>query len=132
MASPHQPGLIDTNVLIDGLRGVAQAITFLTDAATAGPPDISIVTAMELVAGVRNGAELKGLQRTLTGYRIHPITPAISARTLVLLETHTLQVKLGMADAFIAATVLELGLPLYTLNVRHFVMIPTLTVLKPY
>lgn len=132
MAAPHQPGLIDTNVVIDALRNRQPAVAFLTQAAAAGPLDISAATAMELVAGVRNGAELQGLRRTLTGYVVHPVTPACSWRALALLEAHVLQVKLDLADALIAATALELGLPLYTLNAKHFTMIPGLTVLRPY
>ena len=111
MAAAHQPGLIDTNILIDALRNRPPAVAFLGQATTVGSPDISVITAMELVAGVRNGAELQSLQRALTGYQVHPVTPSCSRLALSLLETYTLQVRLGMADALIAATALELGLP---------------------
>jgi predicted nucleic acid-binding protein len=35
-------------------------------------------------------------------------------------------------DALIAATALDYGVTLYTKNVRHFLMIPGLTVVRPY
>jgi hypothetical protein len=132
MAAAHQPGLIDTNVLIDASRGLAQATAFVTLAAAVGPPDVSIVTAIELVRGARNRADLATLQRMLTGYQVHPVTPTISQAALSLTVSFTLQVRLGVADALIAATALELGLPLYTLNVRHCQVIPGLSVLRPY
>jgi predicted nucleic acid-binding protein len=37
-----------------------------------------------------------------------------------------------IADALIAATALELGLTLYTPNVRDFQLIPALKVVRPY
>jgi predicted nucleic acid-binding protein len=48
------------------------------------------------------------------------------------MQTFTLSHGLEIPDALIAATALELSLPLYTLNDRHFRMIPGLTVLRPY
>ncbi len=57
-----------------------------------------------------------------------PVTPAITLRAISLMESLTLSHGLGMGDALIAATALEHGLPLLTLNFKHFVAVEGLTI----
>ena len=52
-ASPP-PGLIDSDILVDALRGIPAAIAFLADQRAAGGIPISAISAMELVGGCRN------------------------------------------------------------------------------
>ena len=132
MASPHQQGLIDTNVLIDLTRQHLQALAFIAPLMTVHPPDISAVSVIELMRGCRNKQELANLRPFLASFEVHHLTPTVSAAAVGLIESFALSHGLDMADALIAATALELGLPLYTLNLRHFQMIPGLTPLRPY
>lgn len=125
-------GLIDTDILIDAARGLADGTAFLAAQRSASGVQISILSAMELVVGCRNGGELTGVQQFLQQVTVLPVGPAISQAAYHLIETFFLSHGLLIPDALIAATALEHGLTLYTRNVRHFQMIPTLTVSRPY
>jgi predicted nucleic acid-binding protein len=62
MATPERDrGLIDTDVLIDHTRGVADASSFLTARHAAGGVYISVVTAIEVVQGCRDATPNSGL-----------------------------------------------------------------------
>ena len=129
---PPAPGLIDTNVLIDLTRRRPAAMAFIAPHMAARSPDISAVSVMELIEGCRNGKELADLQPFLAAFQVHHLTPSISAAAIGHMQSFTLSHGLDTPDALIAATALELGLPIYTLNTKHFQMIPGLTVLRPY
>ena len=51
-----------------------------------------------------------------------PVSDAIAERAAFLARTH----RIGVADLLIAATALELGVPLFTKNIRDFKKIPEL------
>jgi predicted nucleic acid-binding protein len=131
-ATTETPGLTDTDILIDAARGLADAGEFLTAQRVVKGIHISIISAMELVAGCRNAVELAQLQQFLQRVIILPISAAVSQRAYQLMESFSLSHGLLIPDALIAATALEHGLTLYTKNVRHFKMIPELTVVRPY
>jgi hypothetical protein len=111
--------LIDSDVFIWNWRGEISAARALAGAA---PFCLSAVSYMELVQGMRNRAELKSLQADLTQWRadILPVTEAICANAMKLIERHFLSHGLRLADALIAATALEHKLALLTGNVKHF------------
>jgi predicted nucleic acid-binding protein len=46
--------LIDTDVLVDALRGMTDAIDFLASLQADSALQISVISAMELIAGCRN------------------------------------------------------------------------------
>lgn len=54
----HIKGVIDSNILIDAMNGVAAAVSFLIEQQET-EVQISIVSAMELIAGCRNKNEMK-------------------------------------------------------------------------
>lgn len=130
-ASQHPVGLIDTDIMIDEMRGDADAQAFIAAQQRHGLL-ISIVTAMELVVGCRNALELVKMQRFLHSITILPINDAASQTAYGLIENFTLSHSLQMPDALIAASALEHSLPLYTKNLKHFHMIPGLKVVRPY
>ena len=111
--------LVDTDVLIWNLRGNTAAANLLDR----NPGfHIAAVSWMELVQGVRDSSELRALHRALRFWdatMIH-LEPGISARASYLMEEHFLAHSLQMADALIAATALETGLPLISANDRHY------------
>jgi predicted nucleic acid-binding protein len=125
-------GLTDTDILIDATRRLADAVAFLAAQRAAAGIHISIVSAMELVAGCRNKAELITLRQFLQQVTIFPVSVAVSQAAYQLMESFFLSHGLLIPDALIAATALEYKLTLHTKNVRHFQMIPALTVLRPY
>jgi predicted nucleic acid-binding protein len=125
-------GLIDTDILIDAARGVTSAVLFINNQRAASGINISIISAMELIAGCRNRAELIRVQQSLQRMHVLPLSASASHTAFTLMESFFLSHSLVIPDALIAATALERAMTLYTKNVRHFQMIPGLTVARPY
>ncbi len=123
--------IIDTDILIGASKQSEDAITFLAMQQDVGI-QISIISAIELVVGCRNKAELNQTQKFLEGCAVLPITVTASKVAYQLIETFALSHGLLLGDALIAATVLERGATLYTKNIRHFQMIPGLKIIRPY
>ena len=129
--TPQTNGVIDTNILIDAMYGIPNAIGFL-DEQQESRIQISIISAMELVAGCRNKAEIRELQEFLEKVTFLPVTATSSQVAYQLMESFYHSHGLHLPDALIAATALEYDLTLYTRNTRHFRMIPRLTINQPY
>ena len=124
-------GMIDSNILIDAMNGIVDAVAFLEEQQVT-ETQISIVSAMELIAGCRNKTEMTELQRFFQKCTFLPITVTVSHVAFQLMESFYLSHGLVLPDALIAATALERDLTLYTRNIRHFRMIPQLKVSQPY
>ncbi|MEJ5384415.1 MAG: type II toxin-antitoxin system VapC family toxin [Fimbriimonadales bacterium] len=124
--------LIDTDILVDALRGVADAVNFLTLQHAQSVIQLSVVSAMELIAGCRNAQELTRLQQFLQQATIIPIDTEVSWKAHQLMKEFFLSHGLLIPDALIAATALQHELTLCTRNSRHFQMIPELKLLRPY
>ena len=122
--------LIDTDVLVwmtRGHLGAAQRLGQLL------PWKLSAVTYMELVQGCRNKTELTKLKKGLaySQAQIVALTPEITERAMDLMDGYALSHGLQLGDALIAATALELGVPLHSGNVKHFAKLPHLQ-LEPF
>ena len=118
--------LIDTTVVIDLLRGYGPAHDYVLrlDAV----PAASEITRIEVLRGVRSG-ERRQTERLLSTFQWFPVDEAIARRAGDLgRRTRASHRGLATADLVIAATALEHGLALATLNVRHF---PMFEVLEP-
>lgn len=111
--------LVDTDVLIWLLRGKSSARAALESRPSV---ELSAITYMELLQGVRDNAELRLLRRTarLNGWRILPLTEAIGHRATLYIERFGLSHGLRLADALIAASAVEAGSALLTANARHY------------
>lgn len=113
--------LVDTDVLIDFLRGYDKAITFIDEFS----PNIilSPIVIAELYAGVKGNKELYVLDNFVSLFRIVPIDSAIAkAGGLYKLEFGKSH-GVGLADAILAATAEKEHAELKTLNVKHYPMI---------
>ena len=119
--------LIDSDVLVWLTRGHPGAAARLKQI---GPWRISAITYMELAQGCRDKAELEHVKKALnsSGVQIVPANALICERAMRLIDLHALSNGLRLADALIAATALEHGLPLLTANFKHFSPIDGLTV----
>jgi predicted nucleic acid-binding protein len=124
--------VVDTDILIDALRGFGLGLDYIEDAEQHGTLHISITTEMELIIGCRNRRELYRLERFLRRCTILAMTETIAARAVTLLRQYRLSHGLSITDALIAASALVYSDTLYTKNVRDFQMIPALTVVRPY
>jgi predicted nucleic acid-binding protein len=131
-AANPSPGLTDTDILIDGSRRLPQAVQYLAEQQSAGALSISIVSAMELIAGCRDKAHLAHVQAFVNSVRVLPITETVSRTAYQLMGLLHLSHGLLLPDALIAATCLSHHMRLQTRNLRHFQMIEGLTVEAPY
>jgi predicted nucleic acid-binding protein len=131
-AAALPPGLIDTDVLIDAERGLPDAVNFLAGQHAAAGVHFSAISAMELLVGCRNQRELQNVLQSVASATVHELSPMISRQARDWLAQFSLSHGLQIADALIAATAAEQRLPLYTKNVRHFQMLPSLSVIRPY
>ena len=111
--------LIDTDVLIWYLRGNEKAYTTIENLESF---NISVITYMELVQGMRNKKELNILRQALQAWnsKILYITEEISAKAMFAVEQHFLSHSMQLADALIGATAVAHGLPLLTGNDKHY------------
>ena len=124
--------MIDTNILIDAIRGFEPAGVYLRNQIASGDAVISIISAMELVQGARDTAALRVVRRLLQQVIVLPTTADIAWLGLGLMETFRLSHGLEIEDALIAATALAHGLVLHTRNVRDFQMVADLAITRPY
>lgn len=123
-----RPLLVDTDVLIDYLRGQPQAAEWLEGASERLLA--SAVTVAELFAGVKEGAERRVLEDFLGAFEMVPVQGEIARRGGLFRRDYLRSHGTGLADALIAATAETLGATLVTLNRAHFPMLDD--VLVPY
>jgi predicted nucleic acid-binding protein len=83
---------------------------------------------MELMQGARNKAEQRTIRNFLSsaGIAVLPLSEEIGHRASIYVENYTLSGGLQLADALIAATVLEHGETLNTGNAKHYRIIEEL------
>jgi len=117
--------LADTTVLIDHLRGVEQAKTFLKQ----NTPHISHVIVAELIEGTKNKNHLRQVNQAVSDLSHIPISESISSKAISLMEKYFLSHKLELPDALIAATAMVENLTLVTGNIKHFSFIKNLKLL---
>jgi predicted nucleic acid-binding protein len=122
-----QPLLIDTDVLVDYLRGREDAVSFLTS--QRGDLLVSVVTVAELHAGVRQNEE-GALGECLRLFKVVPVDSETAAMGGAMRRRYLKSHDLALADALIAASAQRAGALLVTLNRRHYPMLPH--VMVPY
>jgi predicted nucleic acid-binding protein len=122
--------VLDTDVLIDFLRGSQSAIEFVS--ALNDSICVSALTVAELYVGVRDGKERKQLDALVAATEVLPITAQISQRGGLLRRDFKASHGVGFVDALIAATVIEHSAVLYTHNVKHYPMLNKKQLAQPY
>jgi len=120
--------LFDTDVIIDYLRGVDQAVKFFETFDSGFTT--SAVTVAELYTGVKGNAEQHDLAFFLSLFTVFPLTEEIAIEAGSMRRTYFKSHGMGLADAMIAATAKAHELTLISLNSRHFSMLDNLSV--PY
>ncbi len=113
--------LVDTDVLIDFLRGNDKAITFIDEFS----PHIilSPIVVAELYAGVKGTNELSVLDNFVSLFRVVPINSDIAKAGGLYKRDFGKSHGVGLADAILAATANKENAELKTLNVKHYPMI---------
>lgn len=118
--------LCDTCVLIDYLKGKDSVRNELIADWKAGL-GMSSVTYMELMVGAFNKQEAQKIRKAFRDIELVEITESISIKARNLVDQYTKSHGLLIPDALIAATAIELDVPLYTENVADFRFISGLT-----
>lgn len=123
--------LVDSDILIAHLRGVAAARDWLEDARReTGPLAISAITITEVAGGMRS-EERREVNRLLASMRHFPVSEQAAWRAAGFTRTYRRSHQgIGLGDYLIAGTADVEGLELATLNVKHFPMFPDLE--KPF
>lgn len=113
--------LVDTDVLIDFLRGNDKAIFFIDEFS----PHIilSSIVIAELYAGVKGAHEQTVLDNFVSLFRIVSIDAEIARAGGLYKRDFGKSHGVGLADAILAATAEKENAELKTLNVKHYPMI---------
>jgi predicted nucleic acid-binding protein len=114
------PILIDTDVLIDFLRGHDKAVAFVNEFSSR--IILSPIVVAELYAGVKGNAELTVLEGFISLFRVVPLTAEIAKIGGLYKRDFGKSHGVGLADAILAATADKEQAELKTLNVKHYPM----------
>jgi predicted nucleic acid-binding protein len=87
MAGATVAGLIDTDVLIDAMRGHNVAQAFLVAQQAQGGLNVSAISAMELVQGCQNATDLAKVRQFLLRANLLPVDSSASRRAYRLMDT---------------------------------------------
>lgn len=120
--------IVDTDILIKAYRGNDIKIKNLQS--LKGLYGVSVITAIELIAGAKNIKQLSSLNKVLKVYPILYISETISKNSFQLYNKYILKSSLGLSDCLIAATALHYNLSLYTDNKKHYNFIEGLQLYK--
>ena len=112
--------LLDTDVLIDYLRGDKRAVEFLES--VEADLVVSAITVAELFVGAKGDEEERSLEKFLLAFEILPVTTEVARLGGIIRRDYKASHGTGLADALIAATARLYLAILVTFNVRHFPM----------
>lgn len=124
--------VFDTNMLIYYLNNAGgEEFHLRFDSAVKKGVCISVITRIE-VLGWPGYAEILGTvddaEALLRLLWEEPLTDGIASKAIIIRR----QYRLKVPDAIIAATALELGLPLTTHNIADFKRVPNLALIDPF
>ena len=114
------PILLDTDVMVDFLRGHPKAIALVRMHSTR--IILSTVVAAELYAGVKGDEELSTLDDLIALFRVIPVSREIARAGGLYRRDYGKSHGVGLADAIVAATADIEEADLKTLNTRHYPM----------
>jgi tRNA(fMet)-specific endonuclease VapC len=133
--------ILDSSVLVAAERQGRNARQMLTlIAGQVGETDVafSVVTLIELAHGAaradtpsRQANREQFIRELQDAVPIHPVTVSVALRAgRIDGETQALGIRIPLSDLLIGVTALELGDSVATGNVRHFRLVPGLSVVQ--
>ena len=120
--------LLDTNILIDYIRGNDKSVKFLESFQDV--LCISSMTVAELFAGARSGREQCSLDQFVEAFSVLPVNKDISKKGGAYRRKYGKSHNVDLIDTLIAATAFINEMTLITLNKKHFPMLRKVSV--PY
>ena len=116
-----KPIVVDTDVMVDFLRGHPKAVALLQAHSTRIV--LSNIVAAELYAGVKGDEELSVLDGLISLFRVVPVSRELARRGGLYRNAYAKSHGVGLGDAIVAATVAAENAELKTLNSKHYPMI---------
>ncbi|MEA3358132.1 MAG: type II toxin-antitoxin system VapC family toxin [Thermodesulfobacteriota bacterium] len=113
--------LLDTDVLVDFLRGHRKAVAFVN--AQSDRIILSSIVVAELYAGVKGDAEQVALEDFISLFRVIPVDTEIAKAGGLYKRDYAKSHGIGLADAILAATAEAENAELKTLNTKHYPML---------
>ena len=121
--------LLDTNILVDLIRGYAPATAWI---ATQQQPGISRIVYMEVVQGAPDKNKQRQALKFLQNFVLaEPVQDDFEWATRQLVQFH-LAHNVGMVDCLIAASAHRLNMTFFTRNLKHFSPLLGPLVQQPY
>ncbi len=120
--------LLDTNVLIDYLRDIPEAVKYLET--SPGKLSISALSVAELQAGARDEIERQNLCEFTAAFDVIPAETTICEMGGDFRTRYGPSHGIDLIDGVIAATSVACEIPLVTLNKNHFPMLENIII--PY
>ena len=113
--------LLDTDVLVDFLRGHSKAVAFVNARSTR--IILSSIVVAELYAGVRGDKEQAALEDLVSLFRVVPVSGEIAKTGGLYKRDYGKSHRVGLADAILAASAEAENAELKTLNTKHYPML---------
>lgn len=126
--------VFDTNLIIDHLRGVPQAIKQVREIENGNFEGlISTITIMELMAAPKmTDSRIEAVKNLLEMFDHVPVDGRVASVAGHLLAKYRASHGLDPMDAIVAATAYDCEAVLFTLNKKHFRFVEGLVVINPY
>lgn len=122
--------LVDTDVLIDVLRGHPPALAWFSSLNEI--PAVPGFVVMELIQGSNNARQVRQVLSLVSPLPIVWPTAADCNRALTNFQTLHLSHGLGLLDALIASCAVGLSAALLTVNAKHYRAVPAIAIQQPY
>ena len=124
--------IVDSSVVIDYLRGRAEAAGFLETRRKSATLSTHVVVVAEILLGARNQQEQEAIDRFFAEFHVYSIEGTDAQVALGLFRKYRLSHGVGWMDCLIAATVRRLDMPIATLDEKHFAIIEEVRIERPY
>lgn len=135
MAEETEWLICDSDVLIDYFTPARERHSLACDVIDTrfgiGRCIIPYIVCMELLQGNKNKAEQQRVKKNLFGFQVAYLDEAMCRTALSVFEQYHLSHGLQVPDSLVAATALELDMPLFTFNLRDFRFIRGLQLYRP-
>jgi predicted nucleic acid-binding protein len=123
--------VVDTSIVIDHLRKSDKSRSILYEIADKYEFCFSAVTIFELLAGATDDRKRKDVNNILkTGKELVFTGETAKTAALIYQKLKSENSLIGVSDIFIGASAVSYGLPLATLNKKHFERIPHLKIIS--
>ena len=113
--------LLDTDILVDFLRGHKKAVAFINT--HSARIILSSIVVAELYAGVKGDSEQAALEDFVSLFRVIPVSAEIAKAGGLHKRDYGKSHGIGLADAILAATAEAEDAELKTLNRKHYPML---------